>query len=51
MSPSCFCVMCHQLYVEPPVEDWIKCCKCEEWCHEDCSSYNGQGEFFCDLCL
>ncbi|KAJ8953481.1 hypothetical protein NQ318_023602 [Aromia moschata] len=48
---SCFCLVCHEAYSDPPIEDWIQCSRCQEWCHEDCSAYEGQGDFICDFCL
>ncbi|GBM51758.1 hypothetical protein AVEN_175323-1 [Araneus ventricosus] len=37
---------CEQTYEEV----WIQCVLCKEWWHEECSSYEGIGEFVCDYC-
>ena len=44
------CPGCNELYEDPPIEDWVQCCKCREWWHENCSSYEGGKLFICDLC-
>lgn len=44
------CPPCGEVYVDPPDDDWIGCFKCEEWWHEACTSYEGEGNFICDLC-
>lgn len=44
------CPACSDVYVEPPIENWIGCFQCEEWWHEACTSYEGEGNFICDLC-
>jgi hypothetical protein len=34
-------------------QDWIRCCRCPAWCHEQCGEVNGvfdDYEFFCDKC-
>lgn len=48
---DCFCLVCKELYVDPPTEDWIMCSQCQEWAHESCTSYNGHGSYFCDFCF
>ncbi|GFV33659.1 uncharacterized protein TNCV_4567741 [Trichonephila clavipes] len=30
---------CEEEYCDPPTEEWIRCCKCQEWFHEECSNY------------
>lgn len=44
------CPACGEAYTDPPFEDWIMCKMCSEWWHENCSSYEGSGEFICDQC-
>lgn len=44
------CLVCYGVYVNPPVQDWIKCDDCEMWAHETCTSYAGMGPYYCDLC-
>ena len=44
------CIVCGELYEDPPKEDWIQCHKCEDWSHENCTDYRGNGFYKCDLC-
>lgn len=44
------CLVCNELYVDPPKEDWIQCDDCKMWAHEACTSYSGIGSFYCDIC-
>ena len=45
------CIVCGELYVYPPDEDWIQCPICKEWCHEACTDVvAGQARFVCDFC-
>ncbi|CAK8684407.1 unnamed protein product [Clavelina lepadiformis] len=44
------CLICSELYIHPPKEDWIQCSLCKKWCHENCSAYPGHGNFVCDFC-
>jgi len=44
-----FCPACDEAFVDPPTEDWIQCCRCDKWWHEECIAYEG-GSFQCDLC-
>jgi hypothetical protein len=45
------CIYCSEAFVHPPVEDWIQCHVCEEWCHENCADRGGaKGLYECDLC-
>lgn len=47
-----YCIYCAEKFIHPPVEDWIQCNKCEEWCHENCAHRKGKkGPFTCDLCV
>ncbi|PSN44673.1 hypothetical protein C0J52_15628 [Blattella germanica] len=48
-SEKTICPGCDLEYEDPPTEDWIKCDSCDEWWHENCTSYEG-GRFVCDLC-
>ncbi|PRD28561.1 UNVERIFIED_CONTAM: hypothetical protein NCL1_31983 [Trichonephila clavipes] len=41
------CPACEEEYCDPPTKEWIKCCKFQEWCHEECSN-NENGIFNCD---
>lgn len=52
LSREWHCIYCAEKFVHPPVEDWIQCSKCEEWCHENCADRKGEkGLFFCELCV
>lgn len=31
---ECYCKFCIDLYVDPPLEDWIQCGDCRRWAHE-----------------
>lgn len=44
-----YCPLCQEKYTYPPTEEWIKCMACEEWWHEQCTSYE-RGVFVCDNC-
>nr|CAD7595871.1 unnamed protein product [Timema genevievae] len=44
------CPGCEEEFIDPPNEDWVKCGACGQWWHEDCSSYEGCGQFKCDYC-
>ena len=47
------CIYCHELYSDPPTEDWISCRQCGEWCHEQCAdpfSVTSEGLYECALC-
>ncbi|XP_063241776.1 uncharacterized protein LOC134541949 [Bacillus rossius redtenbacheri] len=44
------CPGCDERYTEPISEDWIQCIKCQQWWHEQCSSFEGSVTFTCDLC-
>ncbi|GFX35301.1 uncharacterized protein TNCV_101081 [Trichonephila clavipes] len=41
------CPACEEEYCNPPTEEWIQFCKCQEWWHEECSNYK-DGIFICD---
>ncbi|GFV16167.1 uncharacterized protein TNCV_3379311 [Trichonephila clavipes] len=43
------CSACEQEYCDPPTEEWIECCKCQAWWHEECSNYEN-GILICDYC-
>ncbi|GFX82230.1 uncharacterized protein TNCV_33381 [Trichonephila clavipes] len=43
------CPACEEEYCNPPTEEWIQCCKCQEWWHEECSNYENC-IFICDNC-
>ena len=45
------CPACNMSYEDPLTEDWIQCHQCNEWWPDSCSSYEGHGQFTCDLCL
>lgn len=47
---GCPCLICGELYEDPPTEDWIQCDDCKMWAHDECTSYSGIGAFFCDYC-
>lgn len=44
------CLVCSEIFVDPPTEDWIKCDDCLMWAHEECTSYTGRGSYYCDMC-
>ena len=45
------CIFCGEIYVEPPNEDWIKCHKCNDWCHEKCANNElSSDNYICDFC-
>lgn len=46
-----YCLICKEVYVDPPTEEWIMCSQCKEWAHESCTAYSGHGSYFCDLCF
>ncbi|GFY02100.1 uncharacterized protein TNCV_5099611 [Trichonephila clavipes] len=33
------CPTSEEEYCDPPTEEWIQCCKCQEWWHEESSNY------------
>ncbi|GFV49903.1 uncharacterized protein TNCV_1391851 [Trichonephila clavipes] len=43
------CPTCEEEYCDPPTEEWIQCCKCQEWWHEESSNYEN-GTFISDYC-
>lgn len=45
-----FCPLCGEKYIYPPNEDWIKCTSCENWWHEQCTSFENISNFVCDNC-
>lgn len=44
------CPGCSELYQEPLNEDWIQCTSCSRWWHEQCSNFDCNHYFICDLC-
>ena len=50
---SYYCIYCNAQCIEDALEeDWLQCCKCEEWCHESCAPIDiGTQDFTCDFCL
>ncbi|XP_072940122.1 uncharacterized protein [Epargyreus clarus] len=44
------CGGCQEIYKEPITEDWIGCSVCQQWWHENCTSYLGKGLYICDEC-
>lgn len=44
------CLVCFEIFVDPPTEDWIQCDDCLMWAHEECTSYTGRGSYYCDMC-
>nr|CAH7740475.1 unnamed protein product [Callosobruchus chinensis] len=47
---DCFCTLCSEPYIDPPIENWIQCDTCRRWTHEACSSYLGRGAYYYDDC-
>ncbi|KAJ8949845.1 hypothetical protein NQ318_000545 [Aromia moschata] len=48
-----YCGICGESYEEingKPSEDWIMCNRCQNWCYEACTAYEGKGTFTCDDC-
>jgi hypothetical protein len=45
------CIICKEKFVDPPHEPWIMCSICEDWAHEQCTAYSGQGPYICDYCI
>ncbi|GFS73306.1 uncharacterized protein TNCV_4711871 [Trichonephila clavipes] len=44
------CPACEEEYYDPPTEEWIQCCKCQEWWYEKCLNYeNGTVKKTCPL--
>ncbi|GFW67725.1 uncharacterized protein TNCV_3445971 [Trichonephila clavipes] len=43
------CPACEEEYCDPPTEEWIQCCECQEWWHEGCSNYENS-IFICEHC-
>lgn len=43
------CLVCAELYQDPPSEDWIQCTTCKRWAHEACCDTSGE-HFICDIC-
>lgn len=47
------CFLCGEIYIEEddnPIENWIRCGACHQWCHEECSAFEGIGDYICDNC-
>ena len=46
------CIMCGEEYIEPPIEEWVKCSQCNGWCHVKCSAFDETVslDFICDWC-
>lgn len=45
------CPGCDETFYGTPHEIWVQCNSCEQWWHEECSSYEGNGIFKCDYCI
>ncbi|GFV84381.1 uncharacterized protein TNCV_2044291 [Trichonephila clavipes] len=43
------CPACEEKYCDPSTDEWIQCCKCQEWWHEESSNYEN-GIFIRDYC-
>jgi len=41
------CLVCG----ETTNEDWIQCCRCSRWAHEDCADITDLNYYFCDNCV
>ena len=45
------CMFCSENFLDSlPGEEWIQCCKCELWCHEECANIDTAYYFICDNC-
>lgn len=47
------CFFCGEIYIEEddnPIENWIRCDLCQQWCHEECSAFEGTQGYICDNC-
>jgi len=49
-SERFFCLYCHELYTDPPTEDWIQSYVCKKWAHETCAPVDSP-DFTCDFCI
>ena len=45
------CMFCSENFLDSlPGEEWIQCCKCELWCHEEYANIHTAYYFICDNC-
>lgn len=48
---DCLCLYCGERYGDTDTEQWIRCMKCQQWMHEDCTdNQTGEDNFVCDIC-
>jgi len=46
-----YCIYCRELFIEPPMETWVQCSGCMQWCHESCAPIEPNDKhFMCDYC-
>lgn len=45
-----FCLICDELYIDPPLEDWMQCKECSGWAHEACTDGEQSTGYECDYC-
>nr|CAI5827887.1 unnamed protein product [Callosobruchus analis] len=50
VQSDCFCTICSEPYIDPPIEDFIQYDTCRRWTHEAFSSYVRRDAYYCDDC-
>lgn len=44
------CPLCGERYDDATIDEWIQCCVCLAWWHEECADVRGT-QFKCDYCI
>lgn len=47
---DCRCAGCDELFGAEEEAVWIQCRDCKQWWHQDCTAFEGEIDFICDLC-